>query len=76
MLLAGSWLWVAHLPVRLATLMDAAGHPRAAADQLGHAHVSMTQDHYFGRRVAITGAATVLESIADATADQPPLYAT
>ncbi|WP_170231522.1 tyrosine-type recombinase/integrase [Pseudonocardia kunmingensis] len=34
----------------VATLMDAAGlSARQAADQLGHAKVSMTQDNYFGR---------------------------
>ncbi|MBI1759256.1 MAG: site-specific integrase, partial [Actinobacteria bacterium] len=50
------------------TLMDRAGlTARAAADQLGHAKVSMTQDHYFGRRTARTGAADVLESV-----QQPP----
>lgn len=48
----------------VATLMDKAGlTARAAADQLGHAKVSMTQDHYFGRRVARTGAAAVLEAL-------------
>jgi len=48
----------------VATLMDVAGlSARAAADQLGHAKVSMTQDNYMGRRVAMTGAAKVLESI-------------
>jgi integrase len=36
---------------------------RAAADQLGHAKVSMTQDHYFGRKRAKTGAADLLESV-------------
>ncbi len=51
----------------VATLMDKAGlTSRAAADQLGHAKVSMTQDHYFGRRSAKTGAAAVLEAL-----DQP-----
>lgn len=46
----------------VATLMDAAGlSARKAADQLGHAKVSMTQDNYFGRKVARTGAADVLE---------------
>ncbi|NMH80074.1 hypothetical protein [Pseudonocardia xinjiangensis] len=45
--------------------MDEAGlSARAAADQLGHAKVSMTQDSYFGRKVARTGAAAVLEEIA------------
>jgi integrase len=48
----------------VATLMDDAGlSARAAADQLGHAHPSLTQDAYFGRGVASTGAATVLESL-------------
>jgi len=46
--------------------MDGAGlSARAAADQLGHAKVSMTQDNYMGRRVARTGAAAVLEAITD-----------
>ncbi|MGF1662837.1 MAG: tyrosine recombinase XerC [Kineosporiaceae bacterium] len=49
----------------VATLMDMAGlSARAAADQLGHAHVSMTTDVYFGRRVAATGARGVLEAVA------------
>lgn len=44
------------------TLMNLAGLPAsAAADQAGHAKVSMTQDHYFGRRVLDTGAADVLD---------------
>ena len=48
-------------------LMDKAGlTSRAAADQLGHAKVSMTHDQYFGRRSAKTGAAAVLEAL-----DQP-----
>jgi len=48
----------------VATLMDRAGlTARAAADQLGHAQVSMTTDHYYGRRVASTGAAWVLEAV-------------
>ncbi|MGH3611272.1 MAG: hypothetical protein ACRDRK_01340, partial [Pseudonocardia sp.] len=43
-------------------LMDAAGlTARQAADQLGHAKVSMTQDNYFGRKVARTGAVRVME---------------
>ncbi|MEJ3652543.1 site-specific integrase [Actinomycetes bacterium KLBMP 9759] len=46
----------------VATMMDASGlTARQAADQLGHAKVSMTQDNYFGRKVAKTGAAEVLE---------------
>ena len=36
---------------------------RAAADQLGHAKVSKTQDNHFGRKVAKTGATEVLEAI-------------
>ena len=46
----------------VATLMDDAGlTARQAADQLGHAKVSMTQDNYFGRKIARTGAAALLE---------------
>jgi integrase len=48
----------------VATLMDRAGlSARAAADQLGHVKISMTQDHYYGRRTASTGAAQVLETV-------------
>jgi integrase len=48
----------------VATLMDQAGlSSRAAADQLGHANTSMTTDVYFGRKVATTGAAAVLEAL-------------
>lgn len=48
----------------VATLMDMAGlSARAAADQLGHAHVSMTTDVYFGRRVVATGARQVMEAV-------------
>jgi hypothetical protein len=47
------------------TLMDQAGLPsRAAADQRGHAHTSMTTDVYFGHKNATTGAAAVLETSA------------
>lgn len=47
--------------------MDAAGlSSRQAADQLGHAKVSMTQDNCFGR----TGAAEVL-AIFDRTSVAP-----
>ena len=46
------------------TLMDNAGlTARLAADQLGHAKVSMTQDNYFGRRSASTGAVEVLAAL-------------
>jgi len=45
-----------------ATILDSAGQtPRAVADQLGHAHVSMTQNHYLGRRIANPGAAAALD---------------
>jgi integrase len=46
----------------VATMMDDAGlSARQAADQLGHAKPSLTQDVYFGRKRRATGAATVLE---------------
>ncbi|KPM50882.1 integrase [Frankia sp. R43] len=48
----------------VATAMDFSGlTARAAADQLGHSTPSMTQDRYFGRKVAATGAAEVLEAL-------------
>jgi integrase len=51
----------------VATLMDTAGlTARQAADELGHAKMSKTQDAYFGRRSGPTGAATVLEVFGDA----------
>lgn len=44
--------------------MDSAGlTARAAADQLGHRQVSLTQDRYFGRKIAETGAAEILEQL-------------
>jgi integrase len=49
----------------VATLMDEAGlSARSAADQLGHAKPSVTQDVYFGRKARSTGAAQVLEQLA------------
>jgi integrase len=49
----------------VATLMDEAGlSARSAADQLGHAKPSITQDVYYGRRRRATGAAQVLEQLA------------
>jgi integrase len=46
----------------VATLMDDAGlTARSAADQLGPAQTTMTQNFYFGRKVRKTGAAEVLE---------------
>lgn len=48
----------------VATLMDSAGlSARAAADQLGHADVSTTQDVYMGRKVATVQAAAALEQV-------------
>jgi integrase len=57
----------------VATLMDEAGlAARQAADQLGHAKVSMTQDSYFGRKVARTGAADLLEIFGDRQSQTNP----
>ena len=58
--------WVTSHTLRktVATLMDQAGlSARAAADQLGHAKPSMTQDSYMGRQVSATGAADVLQML-------------
>jgi IS30 family transposase len=56
-----------HLPHghRADQLLEAGLTARAAADQLGHAKVSMTTDHYYGRRKRSTGAARVLEALND-----------
>jgi integrase len=72
---AAGYPWVTSHVYRktVATLMDIAGlSARAAADQLGHAKVSMTQDNYFGRHLAKTGAAGVMESINDLRWPQSP----
>jgi integrase len=61
---AAGFDWVTSHTFRrtVATLMDQSGlSARAAADQLGHSHPSLTQDVYYGRRIASTGAAEVLE---------------
>ena len=61
---AAGFTWVTSHTFRrtVATLMDQNGlSPRAAADQLGHSHPSLAQDVYYGRRIANTGAAGVLE---------------
>ncbi len=61
---AAGYPWVTSHVYRktVATLMDTAGlTARQAADQLGHAKVSMTQDYYFGRKIVRTGAAGLLE---------------
>lgn len=45
-----------------ATVLDGAGlTAREIADQLGHAHVSMTQNRYLGRRAVSSSAAEALE---------------
>lgn len=45
----------------VATRFDEAGRTaREAANQLGHSKVSLVQDVYFGRRVAVNDAATIL----------------
>jgi integrase len=49
----------------VASIMDDAGlSAKAGADQLGHAHASMTIDGYWRRGVVETGAAGVLEALA------------
>ncbi|MGW5363057.1 site-specific integrase [Actinopolymorpha pittospori] len=63
---AAGYDWVSSHVFRktVGTLMDAAGlSARAAADQLGHKRVSMTQDRYMGRGVVRTGAKDVLERL-------------
>ncbi|WHT20943.1 tyrosine-type recombinase/integrase [Crossiella sp. CA-258035] len=60
------WTWVTSHVWRktVATLMDEAGKTaREAADQLGHAKVSTTQDHYFGRKKRVSGGAEVMEAV-------------
>lgn len=50
----------------VATLMDESGlSARAGADQLGHSKPSMTADKYWGRKALVTGAAAVLEQLAE-----------
>jgi integrase len=48
----------------VATLIKDAGlASRHVADQLGHAHVSMTEDKYFGRERVVSHGAPVLERL-------------
>lgn len=50
----------------VASLIDDAGlTARAAADQLGHARPSITQDVYYGRKRRATGAAVELDQLFD-----------
>jgi integrase len=50
----------------VATAMDHAGlTARMAADQLGHQKISMTTDTYYARRTPDTGAATLLQALAE-----------
>jgi integrase len=61
---AAGFEWVTSHTFRrtVATLIDQSGlSARAATDQLGHSHPSLTQDIYYGRRIASTGAAEALE---------------
>ena len=63
---AAGFEWVTSHTFRrtVATLMDQSGlSARAAADQLAHSHPSLTQDVYYGRRIASTRAAEVLEAL-------------
>jgi integrase len=58
------WLTSHVLRKTVATLMDRAGlSARDAADQLGHAQISMTTNVYFGRERIVTAGAPVLEAI-------------
>ena len=60
-----AWVTTHTFRKTVATWMDEAGlSARAAADQLGHAQPSMTQDVYFGRKARVTGAAALLEALA------------
>jgi len=59
------WLTSHSLRKTTATLLDESGlSARTIADQLGHAHPSITQDRYLGRGIASSRAASVLESLA------------
>ncbi len=64
--------FVSHTARRtVATIMDQSGlTARSIADQLGHARVSMTQDHYLGRKVATSLAAGALEWIGTGWTDR------
>ncbi len=65
MFAAAGYPWVTSHVYRktVATLMDQAGlSARQAADQLGHAKVSMTQDNYLGRRLTSRRTATTLDA--------------
>ena len=60
----GLLAWVTSHSFRktVATTLDGSGHSgRQVADQLGHAHPSMTQDVYLGRKAANPAAAEALE---------------
>ncbi|HET7386157.1 MAG TPA: tyrosine-type recombinase/integrase [Nocardioidaceae bacterium] len=61
---AGPFSWVTSHVFRktVATRLDEAGlSARQIADQLGHAHPSITQDVYMGRKVVTAEAATLLD---------------
>jgi integrase len=55
-----------HLRKTVASFLDDANvSTRKISDQLGHAKVSMTQDHYLGRRLTDRQTAEVLEAMFD-----------
>jgi integrase len=57
----------------VATILDSGGATaRAVADQLGHAQVSMTQNHYLARQVSNAGAVAILEQAVGFESPQRP----
>jgi integrase len=57
----------------VATILDNGGATaRAVADQLGHAQVSMTQNHYLARQVSNAGAVAILEQAVGFESPQRP----
>lgn len=61
---AGPYAWATSHTFRKTALtrLDEAGQtPRQVADQAGHAHASMTLDHYIGRKVVNSDAARILD---------------
>lgn len=51
----------------MATEMDRKGKTaRQTADQLGHANITTTQKHYFGRERIVTVGADVMECLVEA----------
>ena len=55
---------VSHTLRSVASFLDDAAVPtRKISDQLGHSRVSMTQDHYLGRKLTDRQTADVLEEL-------------